>query len=146
VQTESAKMSSAAEARFRVEAQPPTTRTITVASLDPASDPLVGRLSARGWDAVTFFRAADVLRDVQAVAAADTAVMLAVTGADAHAAALVGQACSDRRVPTATFVLRTPESTEEALSQTLGQVRPWSLMVVVAGDEGYVEDILRSFR
>ena len=139
-------MSSAAEARFRLQTQPPTTRTITVASLDPATDPLVGRVSERGWEGVTFFRAADVLRDVGAVASADIAVMVAATGADAHAAALVGQACSDRRVPTATFVLRTPECTEDDLSRTLGQVRPWSLMVVVAADVNYVEDILRSFR
>jgi hypothetical protein len=139
-------MSSATEARFRLQAQPPTARTITVASLDAVSDPLVDRLSARGWQGVTFLRAAEVLGDVEAVAKADIAVMVAATGADAHAAALVGQACSDRRVPTATFVLRTAEHTEEALSRTLGQVRPWSLMVVVAGDEDYVEDILRSFR
>ena len=33
-----------------------------------------------------------------------------------------------------------------ALSKTLAQVRPWSLMVVVASDEAYVDDILTSFR
>jgi len=32
------------------------------------------------------------------------------------------------------------------LSSTLAQVRPWSLMVVIANDHNYVEDLLRSFR
>ena len=144
--SESARMSSAAEARFRLQSQPPTTRAIAVASLDPVSDPLVTRLASSGWQGVTFFRATEALRDVHALAGADLVVMLAATGTDAHAAALIGQACSDRRVPTATFVLRTSEATEATVSRTLGQVRPWSLMVLVASDEAFVEDVLRSFR
>jgi hypothetical protein len=43
-------------------------------------------------------------------------------------------------------VVRPSSTTDEALSRTLLQVRPWSLMVVVASDEEYVEDVLRSFR
>jgi hypothetical protein len=144
--SESARMSSAAEARFRLQSQPATGRVIAVASLDPASDPLVARLAATAWQGVTFFHASGALRDVHAVASADLVVMLTATGTDAHAAALIGQACSDRRVPTATFVLRTPEATEAAVSRTLGQIRPWSLMVLVASDEAFVEDVLRSFR
>ena len=50
------------------------------------------------------------------------------------------------RTHTATFVVRPPPATDEGLSRTLAQVRPWSLMVVVATDEAYVEDVLRSFR
>jgi hypothetical protein len=35
---------------------------------------------------------------------------------------------------------------DEVLSRTLAQVRPWSLMVVTVSEDDYVEDILRSFR
>jgi hypothetical protein len=42
--------------------------------------------------------------------------------------------------------VRPSSATDEALSRTLAQVRPWSLMVVVISDEAYVEDVLRSFR
>jgi hypothetical protein len=35
---------------------------------------------------------------------------------------------------------------DEAVSRTLAEVRPWSLMVVIVGDGDYVADILRSFR
>jgi hypothetical protein len=72
--------------------------------------------------------------------------MVAAAGSDASAAAFIGRACSDKRVHTAAFVLRDGSTSDEALSKTLAQIRPWSLMVVIAGDEGYVEDILRSFR
>jgi hypothetical protein len=47
---------------------------------------------------------------------------------------------------TTTLVIHAASATDEALSKTLAQVRPWSLMVVIASDEAYVEEILRSFR
>lgn len=139
-------MSSAAEVRFRLRSQPPTARTITVAALDSEADALVVRLAAQSWNGVSFLCASDALRDVSAVARADLVVMLTTAGAEAHAAALIGQACSARRVPTATFVLRAPSATEAEVSLTLGQIRPWSLMVLVASDEEFVDAVLRSFR
>ena len=148
--SESARMSSAAEARFRIQAPNATARAVKVAALDPASDRLVARLAERSWNGVTFFTAsmlADSERGLsEEVAAADLVVMVAAAGADARAVAIIGEACSRRRVPTATFVVRAASATDEALSKTLAQVRPWSLMVVIASDDDYVEDILRSFR
>ena len=125
--SESARMSSAAEARFRIQATSPTTRAVKVISLDSAGEDAIAGL-------------------VDEVPTADLVVMVVSAGADAHAAAIIGEACSHRRVPTATCVVRTPSATDEALSKTLAQVRPWSLMVVVASDDHYVEDILGSFR
>lgn len=124
--SESARMSTAAEARFRIQATNPTSRVVNVISLDSASDREIATL-------------------VDAVPTTDLVVMVASAGTDAHAAAVIGEACSHRRVPTATFVIRGT-ATDDALSRTLAQVRPWSLMVVVATDEDYVEDLLRSFR
>ncbi|MSO82963.1 MAG: hypothetical protein EXQ53_06670 [Acidobacteria bacterium] len=120
-------MSSAAEARFRIQATSPTARAVRVISLDSASDDEIAKL-------------------VDEVPTADLVVMVASAGADAHAAAIIGEACSRRRVPTATCVVRPASATDEALSKTLAQIRPWSLMVVIASDDHYVEDILRSFR
>ena len=120
-------MSSAAEARFRIQAQHPTARAVKVIALDSASDREIERL-------------------VDEVPDANLVVMVVPAGADARAAATIGRACSDRRVMTTTIVVRAGAATDEALSATLAQVRPWSLMVVVVNDEDYVEDILRSFR
>ena len=125
--SESARMSSAAEARFRIQTQNPTARAVKVIALNSASD-------------------RDIARLVEEVPGTDLVVMVAPAGADAQAAATIGKACSHGRVVTTTIVIRDPSTTDEALSRTLAQVRPWSLMVVIASDEDYVADILRSFR
>ena len=148
--SESARMSSATEARFRVPAPASVARIVNVVALEPACDDVLAKLSERSWNGVSFFPAsavADRNRElVETVASGDLVVMVAAAGADASTAALVGRACSDKRVHTAAFVLRNASTSDDELSRTLAQVRPWSLMVVIAGDEGYVEDILRSFR
>jgi hypothetical protein len=147
VLSESARATAASESRFRVDPGAVVTRRVRVVSLDAASDPLVNRLASRTWNSVTFVSHAELAdRPADALAAADMVVMIASAGADAAAASRIGQACSDMRTHTATFVLRTPTATDEMLSRTLAQVRPWSLMVVVANDETYVEEVLRSFR
>jgi hypothetical protein len=147
VLSESARATSAAESRFRVEPGATISRRVRVVALDAASDRVVLRLSKGSWSSVTFVPHAEVTtRGADDIAAADLVVMVVSAGSDAGAAARIGQACSDMRTHTATFVIRPSSSTDEALSRTLGQVRPWSLMVVVASDEAYVEDVLRSFR
>jgi hypothetical protein len=120
-------MSSAAEARFRIQTPNPTSRVVKIISLDTASDQEIAKL-------------------VEEVPTADLVVMVASAGADAHAATVIGEACSLTRVMTTTLVVCAASATEEGLSKTLAQVRPWSLMVVIASDENYVDDILRSFR
>ena len=120
-------MSTAAEARFRIQSPPETHRSVKVIDLDSAT----GR---------------DIARLVGDIDGADLVLMLASAGSDAAAAAAIGQACSDRRVMTHAVIVRASQATDEALSATLAQVRPWSLMVVVVNDDDYVDDILRSFR
>lgn len=145
--SESARATSASEARFRVEPGAAVARRVRVVALDSAGDRLVSRLAAAPWGNVTFVPHVDAIRrGPDDIAAADLVVMVVSAGSDAAVAARIGQACSDMRTHTATFVVRPPSSTDEGLSRTLAQVRPWSLMVVVATDDAYVEDVLRSFR
>jgi hypothetical protein len=127
VLSESARMSSAAEARFRIQTPAAVDRVVKVIALDTASDHEIAAL-------------------VEEVPTADLVVMVASAGTDAHAAAIIGEACSRNHVMTTTLVVRAASATDGALSKTLAQVRPWSLMVVIASDENYVEDILGSFR
>lgn len=148
--SESARMSSAAEARFRIPAAASVARVVKVIALDAASDDVLVRVAEGPWRGVTFFPSSALAdhsaRVLEELTAGDLVVMVAAVGADASAAARIGQACSDGRVHTATVVVRAASASDEALSQTLAQVRPWSLMVVIVGDEDYVADILRSFR
>ncbi len=127
VPSESAHATSAAEARFRIATPKPTSRTVQVIALDAA-----------GPDEVAAF--------IDAVPSADLVVMVVPAGGDAGAAAPIGRACSDRRVMTTAIVVRNADATDQDVSHTLAQVRPWSLMVVVVGDDASVAEILASFR
>jgi hypothetical protein len=120
-------MSSASEAGFRIQTPNPTSRVVKVISLDTASDREIAKL-------------------LDEVPAADLVVMVAAAGADAQGATIIGKACSLNRVMTTSLIVRAESATDEALSKTLAQVRPWSLMVVIASDADYVDDILASFR
>jgi len=127
MQSESARMSSAAEARFRIQSPPPTNRAVKVIDLDSATD-------------------RDIARLIADLDGADLVLMLVSAGGGADAAATIGHACSSKRVMTHTVIVRASAVSDAALSKTLAQVRPWSLMVVVVNDDDYVDDILRSFR
>ncbi len=164
-------MSSAAEARFRVQAPNSTPRAIKVIALDAAGEAVVRRLAWAGWSHATFFTAASRgepggrgdlppaspnealsdlaghLRSVTAeIDSADLVVLVAGPGGHAQAASLVGQACSLRRVMTTGFLVSVTSASESELSKTLAQLRPWSLMVVIANSDDYIDDMLTALR
>jgi hypothetical protein len=160
-------MSSGAEARFRIDAPNSTPRRIKVIALDRVSKALVTSLARRPWNNASFLTAsafaatppqpgagveglADVagkaLDLIDEIAAADLVVMVAAPGEDASAAALIGEACSLRRVTTTGLILGRRSATDDMLSRALAQLRPWALMVVIAEDDDYVEDMLRALR
>jgi len=162
--SESARMSSAAEARFRVQAPNSKPRAIKVIALDSASEPVLQRLAGASWEHTTFFRVSSgnggrvpnpaappgTLTDLSGQPAniqtevndADLVIMLAAPGGRAEAAAAVGQACSRRRVMTTTLIVGNNTASEEALSRTLVQVRPWSLMLVISRTDDYISDMM----
>jgi hypothetical protein len=49
-------------------------------------------------------------------------------------------------VTTTGFVVGVTSASESALSKTLAQLRPWSLMVVVANSDDYIDDMLTALR
>ena len=120
-------MSSAAEARFRIQSPPPTGREVKMIDLDTASD-------------------GEVMRLIGDIRHADLVLMVVRAGGNTTAVSAIGTACSEVRVMTHTVIVRDPSASDAAVSHTLGQVRPWSLMVVVVDRRDYVDDILRSFR
>jgi hypothetical protein len=166
--SESSRMSSAAEARFRISAPNSKPRHVKVIALDHPSETLIKRLAQLHWNNATFFTASAFageppgsgfsvqgwLSDVAGrakdlideVASADLVVMVATAGENAPAAALIGEACSLRRVNTTGFILGAAAASDEMLSKTLSQLRPWSLMLVIAHGEEYIEDMLIALR
>ena len=154
--SESARMRSAAEARFRVQAPNSTPRAIKMIALDAAGETVVRRVATAGWNHATFFIAApgDELSDLDGhrrsvtgeVDTADLVVLVAGPGGDAGAAPAIGQACSLRRVMTTGFIVGAMSASEKALSKTLAQLRPWSLMVVIAESDDYIDDMMTALR
>ena len=167
MQSESARMSSAAEARFRIDAPNSIPRSVKIIALDQPSERLVKQLAQRNWSRATFFTASAFgatpkagesfsgwLSDlagrtknlIEEVDSADLVVMVCAAGENAQAASIIGEACSLKRVMTTGLILGGADKSDEALGKTLSQLRPWALMLVVAGAEEYVEDMLRALR
>ena len=145
--TESARMSSATEARYRVQAPNSLPRTIKMVALDAVAEPVVRHVALTSWKHATFFSAATFLRDLQQeVASADLVIMVAGPGGAADAVTTIGSACSDRRVTTTALIVGANDASDEALSATLAQVRPWSLMVVISNTDDYIFDMLTALR
>ena len=142
--SESARMNTATEAQFRVPAAYES-RAVAIVAMDTPSEPVIARLAKSAWNQATFLNAsAPNLLDQ--IGAADLVVMVATPGTDVPAAPAIGAVCSARRVMTTALVTDAESASEEALSRTLAQLRPWSLMVVVANADQYIEDVLCALR
>ena len=152
--------------RFRLQAPNARARTTAVIALDAPSAGFVRRLSEERWNHATFLTApvADTPGDIDAddgwmttiddrrtrlreeVGAADQVIMVASAGEEAQAAALVGRACSLVRVTTTALIIGTAAASDAAIAKTLAQLRPWSLMMVIANSEDYVTDMMAALR
>ena len=168
--SERARMASAGEARFRIQAPNSRPRAVKIIALDGTSEHLVKRLARSSWNAASFFTASAFagaaqpqdarfsmtgwLSDlagrtknlIDEIATADLVVMVASAGESAEAAAIIGEACSLERVSTTGLMVDCAGKSDAALARTLAQLRPWSLMLVIAGDDQYVEDMLVALR
>ena len=157
MQAESARMNSRAEARFRIQEPNSKPRTIKVIALDQGSEPIVKRVAERTWQNAKFLSAAAfpaAARDfsgqpkdlTEEIESADLIVMVASPGGEAHAASVIGEACSARRIMTTALVIGSNRTSEDAVSKTLAQLRPWSLMLVAADPDDYIEGMLTALR
>jgi hypothetical protein len=167
--SESARMSSAAEARFRVDYPNSRPRAVKVVALDAASERVVKRVAQRPWQGATFFTAirfegsppaekgwsmtawlSDIAGRTKAlveeVASADLMVMVSSAGTCAQAAAVIGEACAVRKVMTMALVLGSEERSDEELSKTLATLRPHASMLVIANGDEYIEEMLAALR
>jgi hypothetical protein len=169
MQSESARMASAAEARFRIDAPNSKPRVVKVIALDGPSEQVIKRVAARAWQRATFFASLKFdgaprggegwsmqawLSDLAGrtktlmdeVAEADLVVMVASAGTSAQAAAVIGEACAARKVMTTALILDSGRASDEALSRTLASLRPYASMLVVAAGDEYIEEMLAALR
>jgi hypothetical protein len=169
MESESARMSSAAEARFRIDAPNSQPRAVKVIALDTPSERVVKELAAAQWQRASFLTAsafsgaprpgerflmggwlndlAGCTKDlVDEVNAADLVVMVATAGQNAAAASLIGEACSVKHVMTTALILGGASSSDETLSKMLAQLRPHAMMLVILSADEYIKDMLTALR
>jgi methylmalonyl-CoA mutase cobalamin-binding subunit len=96
-----------------------------------------------GWLSDIAGRTKDLIDEV---GSADLVVMVATAGENASAAAIIGEACSAKRVNTTGLIVGGAAASDEALAKTLAQLRPWSLMLVIVSTDDYIEDMLTALR
>jgi hypothetical protein len=77
---------------------------------------------------------------------ADFVVMVANAGEDAQGASIIGEACLARNVTTIGLIVQSPETKDEQLSRTLGHMRPFAKMLVIASGREYIEVMLTALR
>ena len=168
--SESARVTTAHEAAFRVQYPNSSPRLIKVIALDKAAGVVVSELSTKSWNRAVFFSsltlptAADNvgtkenmqawLRDVAGRASelvaeidsADVVVVLASPGTDAAEASIIGEACRLRHKTMIGLILQSSGISEEVLSRTLTGMRPLATMLVVASGVDYIEEMLGAMR
>lgn len=169
MQSESARMSSAAEAKFRIDRPNSQPRAVKVIALDAPSERVVKELAAGPWQRASFLTASSFsgapragepfsmggwLNDlagrtkdlVDEVNSADLVVMVATAGESATAAAIIGEACNVKHVMTTALVLGGATSSDEMLSKMLAQLRPHAMMLVISSADEYITDMLTALR
>jgi hypothetical protein len=169
MESESARMSSAAEAKFRINAPNSKPRAVKVIALDTPSESIVKQLAQSHWNRASFLtasafsgaprkderfsmqgwlidlagRTTDLIAEVDS---ADLVVMVATAGQNAAAAAIIGEACSVKRVMTTGLILAGASPSDEALSKMLAQLRPHVMMLVISSADEYIQDMLTALR
>jgi hypothetical protein len=167
--SESARVTTAEEARFRIDYPNSKPRVVKVIALDAPSEQVVKRLAEGKWQRASFFTAlkfdgaprsgegwsmkawlSDVAgrtKDlVDEVSSADLVVMVAAAGTKAEAAGVIAEACGVRKVMTTALIIGSEAKSDEELSKTLASLRPYASMLVIATNDDYIEEMLVALR
>jgi hypothetical protein len=167
--SESARMTTAQEARFRIDYPNSKPRAVKVIALDPPSERVVKRLAGGQWQRASFFTSlkfdgaprtgegwtmkawlsdlAGRTKDlIDEVASADLIVMVSSAGTRPEAAAVIAEACAVRKVMTTALIIESDRKSDEELSKTLASLRPYASMLVIAGNDDYIEEMLVALR
>lgn len=164
--SESARATSAAEARFRLDAPNSWPRETRIVALDPAAERAMRSIADGPWIGARFLTlvattpAGDGLEGVpidvtlrdgegregrlaDTLASADTVVMIATSSAGAKAAAVIGGACSARGIMATGLVVASADGDAE---RALRSLRPHAAMLVVASGAEYIPEMLSALR
>lgn len=171
MQSESARMTTAQEARFRIQHPNSRPRSIKIIALDATSASVLQDVARETWNGAAFFTSLSFSADgspgdasgttmhawlgdlagrtmelIAEVATADFIVVIAAAGADARAVAVIADACAAHHKSLLALLVPKQGASEADVTQTLTQLRPYASMLVVANDADYVTAMLTALR
>lgn len=167
--SESARFTTAEEARFRIAYPNSKPRKSRIIALDAASLEVLRDLAGHAWNGAHFLRyveakgASDtlhmlpidaILEDmdgnrvhlVDEIVDADVIVMVTSAGVAADAAEVIGNACFVRNKLATGLVLSSADISSEQLARTLTTMRPFAAMLVISNGAEYVAEMLSALR
>ena len=169
--SESARVTTAHEAAYRIPYANSKPRAIKVIALDPVSAAFIDEVSHLSWQGATFFtslsftgaaapggeggtslqawlkdlagRTLDLVTEVEN---SDFIVVISAAGEDAQAASVIAEVCALHHKSLVALVIPKPGATEEDVTASLRSLRPYARMLVNAKGRDYVEAMLTALR
>jgi nicotinamidase-related amidase len=170
MQTESARVTTAQEAKYRIQYPNSKRRAVKVIALDPASAEMIDELAKKEWNGATFFRALSFssksepgttdagmsawLNDlagrtldlVGEVETADFVVVVSAAGEDARVVSVIADACTAHHKTMVALVVPREGASDADVSASMGHLRPFARMLVIAHDADYITAMLTALR
>ena len=166
--SESARVTSKAESRYRLPYPNSLQRAVKVIALDAPSAELLNELSRLTWNGAQFFTAAPLseaktsddhslkawLNDlaghtldlVDEVGNSDFVVVVTAAGQDAQSVSVIAEICEMHHKTLIALVVPTEGDSDDKVAQSLKHLRPYARMLVVTHGRDYVETMLTALR
>lgn len=165
--SESARMTTAHEASFRIQYPNSRERAIKVIALDPVAAGILEPISREHWHGAAFFTslnfaaanapgqsmeawledvAGHAMNLVAEVAASDFVVVITSVGEDARAVSLIADACKLHSKSLVALIVPREGASEDDVNASLKDLRPYARMLVVASGADYIGAMLMALR
>ena len=169
--SESARVTTAHEASYRVQYPNSKRRSVKVIALDTTSARMLCDVAREPWNGASFFTslsfgaagspgdaegttlhawlgdlAGRTMELVGEVATSDFVVVIASAGSDAQAVSIIADACAAHSKSLLALVVPGKNTTDADIAKSLGYLRPWAKMLVVASDADYIVAMLSALR
>jgi hypothetical protein len=163
--SESARVTTAHEASFRIQYPNSKPRAVKIIALDAASAKLVDAVSQLPWKGAAFFKSlsfeaaqgANVkawLNDLAGhtsdlaseVAQADCVVVIAGAGEDVQSVPVIAELCTAHHKTLVALIVPQDGADDKSIDVSLKALRPFAKMLVIAHGRDYVEAMLTALR
>jgi hypothetical protein len=167
MRSESARMASAHEASFRIPYPNSRERAVKIIALDPIAAKILEPISHEHWHGAAFFTslnfaapsrpgqdleawlndvAGHALNLVAEVAASDFVIVITSVGEDARAVSVIADACKLHNKTMVGMIVPREGASEDDISASLKDLRPYTRMLVVGSGVDYIEAMLTALR